>query len=187
MDLIGRIGRPEKPLKNMEEETVVAPTLEEQVIEETPETEEVEEENVELTKAQQIAENQRIRAEKAEKELKKLKEKNGESPKENPSLSTADIIALSKVHEDDVERVERYAKSEGLSVREALKNPELKAILDMREEQRATANASNVSNVRRGSTKIADDVLISNASNGKIPESEDDIARLIQAKMKQKD
>ena len=165
------------------QEVIETPEIAEETIE-TPEEESVEEKIARLEKEKSDLEDKN----------KKLyaRVKNGEKPKEKTvehteGLSTADIIALSKVHEDDVERVERYAKSEGLSVREALKNPELKAILDMREEQRATANASNVSNVRRGSTKIADDVLISNASNGKIPESEDDIARLIQAKMKQKD
>ena len=171
-------------LNNMEEETVVAPTSEEQV-EVVEETSEEETENPELTKAQQIAENQRIRAEKAEKELKALKSKGEVNSKEpTPQLSTADIIALSKVHEDDVERVERFAKSEGISVREALKNDELKEILSLRDEQRTTASAANVSTTRRSSAKLSDDVIVSNASNGKIPEDDDGIARLVAAKMK---
>lgn len=167
----------------MEEETQVVPTSEEQVEEVVEETQE--EENTELTKAQQIAENQRIRAEKAEKELKAMKAKgNVNSQEPSPQLSTADIIALSKVHEDDVERVERFAKSEGVSVREALKNDELKAILSLRDEQRTTASASNVSTTRRSSVKLSDDVIVSNASQNKIPDDDEGIARLIAAKMK---
>jgi len=73
---------------------------------------------------------------------------------------------------------------EGVSVREALKNPELKAILSLREEQRSTAAATNVSNVRRGQSKIDDGALLSNASAGKLPDSDDEINRLIAAKMK---
>lgn len=166
----------------MEEETQVVPTSEEQVEEVVEETQE--EENTELTKAQQIAENQRIRAEKAEKELKKLKESKPVNSQEPVQHSTADIIALSKVHEDDVERVERFAKSEGVSVREALKNDELKAILSLRDEQRTTASASNVSTTRRSSVKLSDDVIVSNASQGKIPDDDEGIARLVAAKMK---
>lgn len=172
----------------MEEENI-----DDQEVIETPESVEETVETPEESVEEKIA---RLEQEKSELEDKNKKlyarVKKEEKPKEvqheqSKGLSTSDIIALSRVHEDDVERVERYAKSEGLSVKEALKNPELKAILEMREEQRTTANASNVSNVRRGSTKLSDDVLISNASNGKIPENDDDIARLIQAKMKQKD
>lgn len=171
---------------NMEEENVVAQTSEEQVEEVVESQEETTEENPELTKAQQIAENQRIRAEKAEKELKKLKENKTVNSQESVQHSTADIIALSKVHEDDVERVERFAKSEGISVREALKNDELKAILSLREEQRTTASAANVSTTRRTSAKITDEVLVSKASRGELPDDDDGIARLIAAKAKLK-
>lgn len=104
------------------------------------------------------------------------------------NLSNADLLAVMKanVHEDDMERVERFAKMDGTTVREALKSPELKAILSLREEQRTTATATNVANVRRGVSKVADDVLISNATAGKLPDSDDDIERLIAAKLKRK-
>ena len=91
-----------------------------------------------------------------------------------------------KVHEDDMERVERFAKSEGVSIKEALKNPELKAILSIREEQRTTAVAANVTNVRRGAVKVSDDSLIANANAGKLPDDTDGIERLIAAKLKRK-
>lgn len=138
----------------------------------------LEEEKAARAKSDEIAENQRIRAEKAEKKAKESKN--------NDSLSSSDMLAIlaAKVEEEDTDRVIKFAKDEGVSVREALKNPELKAILDVRAEQRNTAAASNTTNVRRGPSKTPDDVLVSNASKGKLPESDDDIARLVAAKSK---
>jgi hypothetical protein len=102
------------------------------------------------------------------------------------SLSPSDLVAVmnAQIHEDDMERVERFALSEGVSIREAVKSPELKAMLQVRAEQRNVAIATNVENVRRGVSKVSDDALVSNASMGKIPDSDDEIARLISAKMK---
>lgn len=106
----------------------------------------------------------------------------------NSSLSSSDLLAVmnAKVHEDDMERVEKFAKMEGVSIKEALKNPELKAILSLREEQRNTANATNISNVRRGSVKVSDEQIVADASRGKLPEDDDAIARLVAAKRKLK-
>jgi hypothetical protein len=106
------------------------------------------------------------------------------APSDTPGLSLADSHALLKadVHEDDIERVEKFAKSEGISIRDALKSDELKAILTVRAEKRSTANAANVSNVRRGPAKVTDETLIANANSGKLPDSDDDIARLVEAK-----
>ena len=136
-------------------------------------------------KAQELADNYKVRAEKAEKEAK------GVIPSKDEvkgNLSPSDLLAVigAKVHEDDMERVERFAKSENVTIKEALKNPELKAILDLREEQRTTANATNVTNVRRGSTQVSDETLLSDASSGKLPEDEAGIERLIAAKIKRK-
>lgn len=110
-----------------------------------------------------------------------------EVPQEG-TLSPADLLAVMKadVHEDDMERVERFAKMEGISIREALKSDELKAILSIRAEQRATAAGANVSNVRRGPTKISDEVLLDKAAKGDLPDSDAEIERLIAAKAKQR-
>ena len=138
----------------------------------------------EAEEAKELANNYKIRAEKAEKE----KGKPTPMKTESRNLSPGDLLAVmnAKINEDDMDRVERFAISEGLSIREALKNPEMKAILDLREEQRNTAIATNVEGVRRGSVKITDDTLLHNASAGKMPDSDDDIERLIAAKMKYK-
>lgn len=152
-------------------------------VEETEETEEVEEETVDQLK-------KKLATLEAQKEHWREK---ANKPKENAvvansSLSSSDLLAVmnAKVHEDDMERIEKFAKMEGTSIKEALKNPELKAILNLREEQRNTANATNVTNVRRGNSKVSDEQIVSDASRGKLPEDDDAIARLISAKRKLK-
>ena len=178
----------------MEDENVVANnsnTAEEVVLETTGEDAEVietetEEESVEdlkarLAKADELAKNYKIRAEKAEKKTKE----NKEAPTEKKDLSSKDIIALmnNKVAEEDIDEVVDYAKFKGISVQEALKTGTIKATLRERGEQRDVANATNTGTVRRGSSKVADDVLISNASKGKMPESDEEIERLMKAKL----
>ena len=101
-------------------------------------------------------------------------------------LATSDLLAImsAKVHEDDVERVERFAKSEGLSIKEALKSKELKAILGIRNEERETAVATNIATTRRTAQKPTAEVLLEKASAGQLPDSDDDIAALMAAKQK---
>ena len=180
-----------------EEEVVVPETTEEEKVEtpeETPQEEEVEEKETEVDwkakaeEAERMAANQKIRAEKAEKKAKEAKEAihKAEIPVKYEGLSPADLLAVMKanIHEDDMDRVERFARSEGLTIKEALKNEEMKAILDLRTEQRNTAGAANVSNVRRGVAKVSEDTLLAQASAGKLPETDYDIQRLIAAKAK---
>ena len=149
-----------------------------------PNSEKVEDLKARLTKAEELAKNQKIRAEKAEKLAKeKLEEKPKETPKD--TLSDSDMFALLKnnIHEDDVERVKKFAKADEITVAEALKSDELKAILDLRSEQRATAGATNVGATRRTQVKVSGDELINQAKSGKFPESDSDIARLMEAKL----
>lgn len=103
-------------------------------------------------------------------------------------MSPADLVAVMNagVHQDDMERVERFAISEGLSIREAVANPELKAILDVRSEQRQTAVASNVENVRAGSSKMSGEALVNRAKKGDIPNSPDEIEALVAEKLRHK-
>lgn len=145
-----------------------------------------EEQGEDTTDWKKVAEEEKVRREKAERAI--VKSKTAKETKTSSGINLADSVAIlnAKVHEDDIERVERYAKSEGVSIREALKDPELKAILSLREENRNTAVATNTSNTRRGSTQVAADVLIANAQNGKLPDSDADIERLIAAKRKEK-
>lgn len=108
------------------------------------------------------------------------------APAQEAGLSTKDVVYLAKadIHNDDVDEVLDYAKLKGISVSKA--HEFLKPILDVRSEQRTSASAANVSNVRRGPSKVTDDVLISKAAQGQLPDDDEGIARLVAAKAKQK-
>ena len=97
------------------------------------------------------------------------------------ALSQKDLYAMSqaKIDVEDFERVERYAKSEGVSVIDALKDAELQAILKVREEKRGSAKATNVKGAPRGTNKVSDDTVIANAGKGNMP---DDPATLVAAR-----
>lgn len=175
----------------MEEEETAVPAeeipevAEETTPEETPEL--TSEQIADLQEKAKVSSQNFERAKKAEAELKEAREKLSSST-ENANRSTADILALvnAKVHEDDMQRVEKYAADEKLSIKDALASDELKAILEVRNEKRATAAAANVTTVRRGATKVSDETLVANASAGKLPDSDEDIERLIAAKARQK-
>jgi len=160
-------------------------------VEDTQEEVELEEEQEQedTTDWKSEAEKERARADKAERTIMKAKEKKEVQAQSKDSVvhNLSDSVAIlnAKVHEDDIERVERYAKSEGMSIKDALKDPELKAILALREENRNTAVATNTSNSRRGSAKTTAETLVANASQGKLPDSDEDIARLVAAKRKE--
>lgn len=133
-----------------------------------------------IRKADEVARNQKIRAEKAEKAVKTAPKAEPTEPK----VSIKDMNALIKanVAEEDIEIVEKFARFEGVSIAEALKNPIMRNTLQQRAEERNTAIASNTSSSRRSNAKVSEEVLLDNASKGKLPDSDDDISRLIRAK-----
>lgn len=156
-------------------EEVVTPEAEPEAPEAEPEEESVEELKARLAKADEVANNYKIRAEKAEKKAKETPQ-----PAQN-GLSTKDVVYLAKadIHDDDVDEVLDYAKLKGISVGKA--HEFLKPILAVRTEQRTTASAANTSSVRRGASKATGETLLENAKAGKLPDSDDDIARLVAA------
>lgn len=119
---------------------------------------------------------------------KKATEKPAPAPAPKNGLSAGDIQAISnaKIQPEDMDRVEWFAAANSISLREALAHPEMKAILALREEQRNTAIATNVENVRRGTIKVTDDTLLNNAAMNKLPEADDQIEQLIAAKYKRR-
>jgi ribosomal protein L19 len=180
----------DKTMPNDTEE-IIAPEVDTETtenIEEDIELEEVEEEDVQdLKKRLATAEAQKEHWRK--KALTEKQQKPAPTQATTfPNLSPGDLVAISnaKINEEDMDRVARFAQSEGLTIREALKNPEMKAILSLREEMRTTAIATNVEGVRRGSVKLNDDALLYNAQSGKLPTSDDDIERLIALKIRHK-
>lgn len=132
-----------------------------------------------LAKAEELATNYKVRAEKAEKKAKEIKP---EAPQSD--ISMRDMFALSKanVNEDDIDEVVDYAKFKKISLSEALKSQTVQAILKEKEEKRNVANATNTGTQRRATNKLTDDALVSNASKGTLPESEEDMARLFMAR-----
>ncbi|HRF69832.1 MAG TPA: hypothetical protein PKV66_00210 [Candidatus Pelethenecus sp.] len=169
---------------NEELDEEVISTTPTEVTEEVIDTVETQEESVEeikarLAKAEELANNYKIRAEKAEK-----KSKTETKPTSNSDLSGLDIFALTKANVDseDVEEVVNWAKYKGVPVSEALKSNELNAILNVRKDMRVTANASNTGASRRQTGKLSDEALLNQARSGKMPESEEDLDRLVRLK-----
>lgn len=165
----------------MDEVQDVTPEVTEEVVE-VEQEESIDEIKARLAKAEEIAENQRIRAEKAEAKAK------AQPAKAPSSLNAGDMMAIknANISETDMDIVEKFARDNNLSLRESLQHPHVKAILAYEEELKTTAIATNVEGVRRGTVKVTDDTLLQNASAGKLPTADDEIERLVAAQMKHK-
>ncbi len=98
-------------------------------------------------------------------------------------LSARDVMALieGKVPQQDINDVQEYARMKGISIAEALNSNVVKTILSDNSEQRKVASASNVGPSKRSSNTVSDEQLLKNAESGKMPESADDIMRLVKA------
>jgi len=147
--------------------------------------------NEELTKAQEIAKNQRIRAEKAEKELKALKAQPAKTETETPKkeiegLSLRDVRALQDVHDDDVETITDWAKFKGITIAEAKKSPHIQTLLKTSQEERASAQVANTSTNKRSTNKLSDETLLEDFSKLKVPEDDEGIRKLAEAQMARK-
>lgn len=176
----------------MSEENVVVDnsnTTEEEVLETSEERDEDVDDGQDTTdwkaraeKAEELARNQRIRAEKAERLAKTIKPTTNQEANTS-GLTTRDYLALTnaKVHEDDISDVEEYAKFKNISLADALKSPVVQTIIKDKEEQRKTANATNVRNVRAGSTKVNPQDLIDKARKGEKIEDPSALAEAIMA------
>ena len=132
-----------------------------------------------LKKSKEYGENQKIRAEKAEKEAKE---------KKDPGFSEADVIALSraKLHDDDLDEVRNYAKFKNISVSDAIKDKTLKNILDIREEERRSAAAAAAGGGGGGAQRPSNESLLQKASQEELPEKDEDIEALAEARMEEK-
>lgn len=178
--------------ENFDDENI-SNSQEEEVLETSSEVEEQEADESDddyqarITKAEELARNYKIRAEKAERQLKS-KGSTGEKAETTSELSSKDMFALFKanISEEDIEQVQKFAKMEGLTVAEAVKTDELQAILRLKAEKRQTASVANVGNSKRGSGKVSDEALMAKAQKGEIPDSDEDLERLILARLGKK-
>ncbi len=96
-------------------------------------------------------------------------------------MSLKDIRALQDVADEDVDEVLDFAKYKGISVAEAKASPVMQTLLRTRGEERATANASSTGNSKKGSKRNSGSELLNNFKEGKVPESDADIAKLVEA------
>lgn len=108
------------------------------------------------------------------------------SNKSNGDLTTRDLYALmdAKVPQDDVNEVVEYATLKKISISEALKSTVVKAILAEKAEYRNSAKASNTGSARRGTSKVSDEALLENFKKGIVPDSDEEISRLVKLRAK---
>lgn len=169
-------------MENNEDGSEVQKTSE--VAEETTETPELTPEEIKDLKVKAEASSQNFeRAKKAEQDLKEAREKlKSVSPSEKQDLSMKDVLFLAKtdIHQDDVDSMLKWAKADGIDLKETYAN--YKEVLDVRAEKRKSAETANVSNVRRTPQKMTDEVLLEKASKNDLPEDDEGIERLIKAK-----
>lgn len=107
-----------------------------------------------------------------------------EEKPEMAGITTEELYSLVKadVPDEDTIAVKRFARSNGMTITEALKNNECKAILKIRAEYRKTADAANTGPAKSGKLKVSDDTLESNASKGILPQDDAGIERLAKLK-----
>jgi hypothetical protein len=100
-----------------------------------------------------------------------------------PTLSLKEQLAIVKadVNPEDIDEVIDFASYKKISVIDALKHPVVKNLLQEKDEFRKSAKASHTSN-KRPSGKVTDETILQNASKGVLPESDEDMERLFNAR-----
>lgn len=163
-----------------EEEVTTEEETEETPEEETPEEESVEDLKARLAKLEEERENQKKRAEKAEKAAKQAK-----SSTQTEGISSTDLLFLAKsdIHDDDIDELQKLAKSSGVSLKEAY--GKYKPYFDTMNEQRKSAEATHTQGGARGSKKVSGEDLLRKAEKtGEVPETDDGMRALAEARFK---
>ena len=147
-----------------------------------------------LKKKSEVSSQNFERAKKAEKERddlkKKLEGQQGQVKEITAEQMTAkDFLALSenKVSSQDFDEIVRVSKILGKPVSEALQDQTLKTILQTRQEERKTAEASHTKGGARGSSKKDGEILLQHfEKTGEIPGNDDDLRRMQEARLVRK-
>jgi hypothetical protein len=154
-------------------------------------TEEVRDKNyARMKKAEGFVQDKDGKWVKPEKQVEKPKTtEQGAPAATDDNISTKDAMALMNAKvtdEEDIDKVAKFAKLNGLTIREALKDSVVVAILADSAEKRRTANATNTGKTRTGTTKATGEVLHEKASKtGELPDSEEDMAKLAEQHLDQ--
>lgn len=123
-------------------------------------------------KSDEVAANQKKRAEKAEDDLKKSKPADDGKQNEPSALTVKDGMALTSagvVVEEDIDEVLKASKLLGKSISETLNDPMIQTILADKVEKRKSASAVIIRG-NGGGAKANDEQLLSDFRKGVIPE-----------------
>src|SRR3990167_9936467 len=163
---------------------------EESAQETSPEIEALKEQNKQLFARAKKAEGFTLKDGKWVKELKlepKLEPKPEvkKEPEAGQGLSSKDILYLAKadVKEDEIDTVLEWAKFKNISVKDA--HGELKGVLETKAEKRRSAQVTQTKGARGAFAPTAED-LLSQASQGQLPETDEGIEALAVAEMARK-
>jgi len=156
--------------------------LEDEAVDETEESSEDKDKIIATLKAQK--EHWKDKANKKSEAKTEAKVETKAEVKASEALSQTDLYAMIKndVDEVDIPVIQDYAALKGITVSEALKSDLVKTLLRDNAEKRNTANASNTGSSRKSNAKVSDEVLQSNAKKGELPESDEDMERLINSR-----
>lgn len=174
-------------LETTEEQTVAEETTDEGTTEESKETEtsQTDEEKAQLRK--DLEEEKRKNAKLFERAKKAEAAKS--SSKETDGLTAEEVYVLfeHKVAQQDIEEVRDYAKLKKLSIADALKTNFIKSLLANKTDERKTATATNTRGGQRGASKVSGEDLLSKAERtNELPDSEEGMAAIFQARMARK-
>lgn len=166
-----------------------------EVVEDAPAEEATEDTSEDIESLKQKNQDLYDRARKAEAQMRKLRDeqKQRKEPQSLPSdqgsltiKSVREFKAIADLDEDDADYVATYAEKFGLSLPEARKNKDVQAVLSVRAEERRTASATNTGTVRRGTSRVSDDTLLSQASSGNLPDDAESLQRIARARLKKR-
>lgn len=110
--------------------------------------------------------------------------KTPETNTETPALTPVEMMAImeAKVPSADLPELQTLAKAKGMTLDQALADDTVKIVLERRAEERSIAAAQDTGKGKAPKAETsASDLLSSAHKTGAIPESEDDIAKLVLA------
>ena len=102
----------------------------------------------------------------------------------NPVQLARDSKAIADLVDEDVDYVATYADKFGVTLSDARKNKDVQAVLRVRAEERKTAEATSTGAARRGTSKLSDEALMERAMSGDLPEDNESLMRIAQARLK---